>query len=128
MLTAFFCIHHYIPTVYTIFTGRMANINEEEALGKAYDSRLMKRLLTYLRPYKWQVAIPLVSIVLKAAADILGPYLTMVAVDKYLAPKQGAHNLFGLERWLSHQPLVGVSHIGVISIFLLFFWFFLKFA
>jgi ATP-binding cassette, subfamily B, multidrug efflux pump len=25
---------------------------EEEVLGKAYDSRLMKRLLTYLRPYK----------------------------------------------------------------------------
>ena len=28
---------------------------EEEVLGKAYDSRLMKRLLQYLRPYRWQV-------------------------------------------------------------------------
>ncbi len=35
---------------------------EEEILGKAYDSRLMRRLLTYLRPYGWQVAIALVSI------------------------------------------------------------------
>ncbi len=32
---------------------------EEEVLGKAYDSRLMKRLLVYLRPYKWQVGISL---------------------------------------------------------------------
>ena len=31
--------------------------HEEEVLGKAYDSRLMRRLLTYLRPYKWQVAL-----------------------------------------------------------------------
>jgi ATP-binding cassette subfamily B multidrug efflux pump len=35
---------------------------EEEILGKAYDSRLMRRLLTYLRPYRWQVAIAVVSI------------------------------------------------------------------
>ena len=39
---------------------------EEEVLGKAYDSRLMKRLLQYLRPYRWQTAIALASILLKA--------------------------------------------------------------
>ncbi len=59
---------------------------EEEVLGKAYDSRLMERLLTYLRPYGWQVAIALVSILLKSFADVLGPYLTKVAIDRYLAP------------------------------------------
>ena len=51
---------------------------EEEVLGKAYDSRLMARLLKYLRPYRWQVAIALVSIILKSFADVLGPYLTKV--------------------------------------------------
>jgi len=40
----------------------MASHHEEEVLGKAYDSRLMKRLVTYLRPYKWQVGIALGSI------------------------------------------------------------------
>ena len=55
---------------------------EEEILGKAYDSRLMGRLLTYLAPYKWQVAIALVSIVIKAGLDVLGPFLTKTAVDK----------------------------------------------
>ncbi|MGA2347993.1 MAG: hypothetical protein ABSF93_18430, partial [Candidatus Sulfotelmatobacter sp.] len=59
---------------------------EEEVLGKAYDSRLMKRLLTYLRPYKWQTGTALASILLKVGADVLGPYLTLVAIDKYLAP------------------------------------------
>ena len=42
---------------------------EEEVLGKAYDSRLMKRLLQYLRPYKWPVGISLASILIKAVAD-----------------------------------------------------------
>ena len=43
----------------------MSNGHEEEALGKAYDSRLMKRLLEYLRPYRWRVilALALVAIV-----------------------------------------------------------------
>ena len=68
----------------------MASLHEEEVLGKAYDSRLMKRLLKYLRPYKWQVAVALAAIVLKAGADVLGPYLTKVAIDKYLASATGA--------------------------------------
>src|SRR5579859_6437730 len=57
---------------------------DEEVLGKAYDSRLMKRLLGYLRPYRWQVVVALLSIVFKAIADVLGPVLTMVTVDRYL--------------------------------------------
>ena len=63
---------------------------EEEVLGKAYDSRLMRRLLTYLRPYGWQVGIALTAIILKSFADVLGPYLVKVAVDRYLAPTSGA--------------------------------------
>jgi ATP-binding cassette subfamily B multidrug efflux pump len=59
---------------------------EEEVLGKAYDSRLMKRLLVYLRPYKWQVGISLIAILIKAGADVLGPYLVAVEIDRYLAP------------------------------------------
>jgi ATP-binding cassette, subfamily B, multidrug efflux pump len=35
----------------------MSDFREEEALGKAYDSQLLKRLMTYLRPYKWTVAV-----------------------------------------------------------------------
>src|SRR5580698_3665787 len=83
---------------------------EEEVLGKAYDSRLMKRLLVYLRPYKWQVGIALSSIVLKAAADVLGPYLTKVAIDRYLVKAPGAHSPF--DSFLSNQPLVGIAQVA----------------
>ncbi len=99
---------------------------EEEVLGKAYDSRLMKRLLTYLRPYKWQVVIALVSIVLKAIADVLGPYLTMTAIDKYLDRKPGA-SLGFLDRYLRSDPLKGIAQIGGIFIGLLLFSFAFEF-
>src|SRR5512140_3570146 len=95
-----------------------SNIHEEEVLGKAYDSRLMKRLLGYLRPYKWQVAVALTAIVLKSAADVVGPYLTKVAIDKYLARSaSGSHSL--LDRWLSAQPLQGIAQIAGIYVSLL---------
>src|SRR5512146_3240796 len=104
----------------------MASIHEEEMLGKAYDSRLMKRLLGYLRPYKWQVALALVSILLKAGADILGPYLTKIAIDKYLAPSKAAHSF--LDGWLSAAPLTGIAQIGGLYIGLLLFSFLLEFT
>ena len=86
-----------------------SNIHEEEILGKAYDSRLMRRLLTYLRPYKWQVAIALVAIVFKAVADVLGPYFVKVAVDRYLAPT-AAHSWLGSR--LSLNPFTGIGQIA----------------
>jgi ATP-binding cassette subfamily B multidrug efflux pump len=102
----------------------MAN-QEEEVLGKAYDARLMRRLLGYLKPYTWQVVIALVAIVLKAGADVLGPYLTKVAVDKYMTHSPGAHSF--LDRWLSSKPLTGIGQIGGLYLALLGVSFFLDF-
>src|SRR5262252_4672956 len=98
---------------------------EEEVLGKAYDSRLMRRLLTYLRPYRSHVAIAIVSIVLKSFADVLGPYLVKVAVDRYLAPARGATS--HLWNWLNPAPLVGIAQISSIYFGLLLFTFVLEF-
>ena len=53
----------------------------DDVAGKAYDSRLMRRLLTYLRPYKPQVAISCIATILKSATDSAGPLLVMIAVD-----------------------------------------------
>src|ERR1700684_1293123 len=99
--------------------------SEEEVLGKAYDSRLMKRLLTYLRPYKWQVTIALASILIKAGADVLGPYLTKIVVDRYLAPVGGLHT--PLDRFLSNKPLVGIAQIATLYVGLLIFSFLLEY-
>jgi ATP-binding cassette subfamily B multidrug efflux pump len=98
---------------------------EEEVLGKAYDSRLMRRLLTYLRPYRWQVTIAIASIVLKSFCDVLGPYLVKVAVDRYLAPVKGA--AVGLWSWLSPRPLTGIAQIAAIYFVMLLLIFLLEF-
>ncbi|PYX58876.1 MAG: antibiotic ABC transporter ATP-binding protein [Acidobacteria bacterium] len=99
--------------------------HEEEILGKAYDSRLMRRLLTYLRPYRWQVAIALLSILFKAFADVLGPYLTKVAIDRYLAPTKESTS--GMWSWLSPHPLAGIGQIAAVYVGLLIFSFLLEF-
>src|SRR5882757_6826311 len=103
----------------------MASNQEEEVLGKAYDGRLMRRLLTYLGPYKWHVTIALVAIVLKSIADVLAPFLTRIAIDKYLAKSANSHSWIG-DR-LSSVPLVGIAQIGSLYIGLLIFTFVLEF-
>jgi len=101
---------------------------EEEVLGKAYDSRLMARLLKYLRPYRWKVAIALASILLKSFADVLGPYLTKVAIDRYLAPKGAATGTSsGIWSWLSQNAVTGIAQIAGIYVGLLVFSFLLEF-
>ena len=103
----------------------MSSIHEEEVLGKAYDSRLMKRLLGYLRPYRLQVTCALIAIVLKAGADVIGPYLTKVAVDKYLASRTESHSL--LDPILSSNPLRGIAQIAAMYVGILLFSFVLEF-
>ncbi len=98
---------------------------EEEVLGKAYDSRLMRRLLTYLRPYRVAVTIAITAIILKSFADVLGPYLIKVAVDRYLAPVPGSRA--GMWSWLSPRPTTGIAQISSIYFGLLLFTFLLEF-
>jgi ATP-binding cassette subfamily B protein len=57
-------------------------IHEEEILGKAYDGRLMRRLLRYLRPYKWKVALAIGLLVAAAAVEVVGPWLTQQVLDE----------------------------------------------
>ena len=103
----------------------MASHQEEEVLGKAYDSRLMKRLLRYLRPYRLKVFIALASIILKAGADVLGPFLTMVAIDRYLAPAHQAPSW--ASRLLSPRPLTGIAQVAAIYVGLIIFSFLLEY-
>ena len=98
---------------------------EEDVLGKAYDSRLMRRLLTYLRPYRWQVTVALISIFLKAGADVLGPYLTKIAVDRYLIHVPGLRSPF--DRFLSTNAIVGIAQIAALYVGALSISFLLEF-
>ena len=58
---------------------------EDEILGKAFDARLMRRLLVYLRPHRASVAISIVLLVFTAALELTGPFLTKIAIDRYIA-------------------------------------------
>jgi ATP-binding cassette subfamily B protein len=70
------------------------SLQDDEILGKAYDARLMRRLLQYLRPYSRQVAVAFAAIIAGAAASLIQPYLIKVAIDRYIAARQ----LAGLDR------------------------------
>ena len=59
--------------------------SEEEILGKAYDAKLMKRLLSYIKPYKNYVIFAILLNVVVAALGPIRPYLTKIAVDDYIA-------------------------------------------
>jgi ATP-binding cassette subfamily B multidrug efflux pump len=61
------------------------SFHEEEVLGKAYDARLMRRLLTYLRPHKWYVLSALLALIGDAVVQLAPPYLVKIAIDQYIA-------------------------------------------
>ena len=64
----------------------MSNTHEEEALGKAYDSRLMRRLLEYMRPYRWRVIIALALVAVVTPLELAPPILFQRVIDRYLVP------------------------------------------
>lgn len=80
-------------------------LHEDEALGKAYDHRLMKRLLKYLRPYRRHVAAAIVVLLLSSGLQLLGPYLVKLAIDGPIAAGDPA----GLARYaFMYIGLLGV--------------------
>ena len=78
-------------------------LHDDEVLGKAYDARLMRRLLHYLRPYWRDVAVAFVAILCGSAASLAQPYLIKIAIDRYIAPGQ----LAGLDR-------LGALYLGIL--------------
>lgn len=99
---------------------------EEEQLGKAVDRQLIRRLLHYVRPYRWTVVLATLAAALQAATQLVGPYLNKVVIDRYLFPNPGAHSL--LESWLPHNAFRGVAEIGLLYLAILAVGFVLDFA
>ena len=58
--------------------------HDDEILGKAYDARLMRRLLVYLRPYRPQVGLAIAAIIGHSLLELAPPYLTMLVIDRYI--------------------------------------------
>ncbi len=86
---------------------------EEEVLAKAYDSRLMRRLLGYLRPYAGYITLSLVFLFSYSALQVCGPLLTKIAVDRYLlpVPKQLTTPIDG---YLSTDRWTGLTQVSLL--------------
>jgi ATP-binding cassette, subfamily B, multidrug efflux pump len=102
--------------------------SDEDPVGKVYDSRLIRRLGNYLKPYWWQAVISSISISLKSASDVAGPFLVMVGIDHYFptgpeaSHSTGAAHGFGsavwLTRHLSTDPIRGITQLAGIYLIL----------
>ncbi|MCG9129244.1 ABC transporter ATP-binding protein [Candidatus Poribacteria bacterium] len=62
--------------------------DEEQDLGKVYDRVLMKRLLSYLKPYKWNLILIGFLIIGVTLSQLIGPYLIQIAIDRHIIPKE----------------------------------------
>ncbi len=85
---------------------------QEEVLGKAYDARLMRRLLKYIRPYRRSAYLAIACLLAGSILSIIQPYLTKIAIDRYIRDGN----------------LTGLSQIAAIYIVSLIFVFGLSFG
>jgi len=86
----------------------MSTMHEEEALGKAYDSRLMRRLLQYMAPYKWSVIVALSLVAVVTPLELAPPVLFGKAIDWYLVPG------------FAHQLAISKAKLGLVWISLVY--------
>jgi ATP-binding cassette subfamily B protein len=87
----------------------MSQHHEEEALGKSYDARLMRRLLQYLSPHRLQVFAAMLIIVVASLVQVSSPYLTKIGIDNYII----------------HKDTGGLNKIALIYLGIIIFGFFL---
>ncbi|MFC1558106.1 ABC transporter ATP-binding protein [candidate division KSB1 bacterium] len=87
-------------------------VSEEDSIGQVYDSRLMKRLLSYLKPYKWRVLTALVLLLISSGMHLVGPHLIKIGIDDYIIKKD----------------VRGLSYLSLIFLSVLILGFFLRVA
>jgi ATP-binding cassette, subfamily B, multidrug efflux pump len=61
-----------------------AGTQDDQVLGKAYDGRLMRRLLKYIRPYRGSAFLATLYILAASSLSVVQPYITKVAIDRYI--------------------------------------------
>jgi ATP-binding cassette, subfamily B, multidrug efflux pump len=91
----------------------MSNVHEEEALGKAYDSRLMRRLMEYMRPYKWRVFLALALTLAVTPLELAPPLLFQRAVDRYIVP--ALHHVLGITAARRGLVLISIVYLLVLT-------------
>ena len=97
----------------TILHGKLKRV-EEEVLGKAYDSRLMRRLLGYMRPYRGYVALSLVFLLLQSILQVLGHLPHQIAIKPLSRrPTPPAYPHASSSPYLPPPPWNGLAAVGM---------------
>jgi ATP-binding cassette, subfamily B, multidrug efflux pump len=92
----------------------MSNLHEEEALGKAYDAHLMRRLLQYMKPYRGRVALALALVAIVTPLELAPPTIFQVGIDRYFVPAM-KHAISEQSAW------TGIQLVSMIFLFVLIF-------
>ncbi len=105
--------------------------HEEESLGKIYDIRLFKRILAYMKPYRWYAITSIALLMFVATLDLSLPFLTKIVIDSYIIPNtrliryQGdttdlkIHNLGHLDRFAEGIYIIDSKYLDAGEIVLL---------
>jgi ATP-binding cassette subfamily B multidrug efflux pump len=89
----------------------------EDEGAKAFDAGLTRRLLSYLRPYRWRAAFSVLLVILSSLTELAGPAITAVAIDLFVKPVAGTEPLGAskaVAEWLAANgihldPLMGIN-------------------
>jgi ATP-binding cassette subfamily B multidrug efflux pump len=88
----------------------------------------MRRLLTYMKPYRAVVAVSLLLLLVDSLLQIIGPLLTKLAVDRYLVPVKHTQVLPFLDHWLSNDRWTGLSQVAGLYLGVILLGFFFDFG
>jgi ATP-binding cassette, subfamily B, multidrug efflux pump len=90
---------------------------QDDVVGKAYDARLMRRLVRYLAAHKGAVAIALIAILGASLIELAQPWITQQAIDRYI----GTGDAAGLARmaWLLLAVIIGAFAFEYLQTFVL---------
>jgi ATP-binding cassette subfamily B multidrug efflux pump len=99
----------------------MSNMQEEEALGKAYDSHLMRRLLKYMKPYLWRVVLALGLVAIVTPLELAPPIIFRRAIDQNFVPALN-HSIAESAAW------TGIMWLSLVFLFVLIFDFLAQYA
>ncbi|TMG72153.1 MAG: ABC transporter ATP-binding protein [Chloroflexi bacterium] len=94
--------------------GGRGVFDEDEILGKAYDARLMRRLLGYLRPYRGLVILGLGIILGLSVTEAAPPVLAKFIVDNAITP--AVNGQIGVDEGLSRLAPLGLAYIAVLLV------------
>ncbi len=81
--------------------AKRPGFHEEDAVGKVYDGRLMRRLLRYAAPYRGMAAGALALILASSVLQLIGPLVTAVALDLFIQPMENRPARAPISRWVA---------------------------